>query len=589
MLPAVLLSQNIGDNYYGGTICNIEEVEDSITYLIADLSYSGLLISNTKEYTYSAAIDLCKNKYDNYSDWYLPDFNELELIFQAINPKRIMHFWSYPISFWDKNKSRVVISTDPVTSYIDSKIQYNYVIPVREEVIKLNSIAVQILDYVESAVAKWENKGEFEKSSNYILRVNESSRNDMIKVFEKESIDVLKKRHIENLNFTELSISSYDADNEVFLLHSPQLGDIPLNVPIEFAHSFKESFHDATFYAPDFIIKDDNFVLSHLEVCQYDTSMSSHYRCFSYDIEDVTTYEITDVNYNFPAIQIEGVENYKGGIGLNKTKKILSVGSKVDVKIPINPKVNNRYALIIGNEDYTSYQSGLSSEQNVDFAENDAKIFKEYALSTLGVKEDNLYFLANATAGQMKQRISLVTEIIKQVGSDAELIFYYAGHGYPDELTKVPYLIPVDISANDISSAINLSDLYKTLSESQAKRITVFLDACFTGGARAQGLVASRGIKISPKQDDLNGNLVLFSASSDTQSALPYQEQGHGMFTYFLLEKLQISKGKCTYSELFDYLEEKVSLNSLKVNEKKQNPKVSSSPSINDKWLDWKF
>ena len=182
-----------------------------------------------------------------------------------------------------------------------------------------------------------------------------------------------------------------------------------------------------------------------------------------------------------------------------------------------------------------------------------------------------------------------MTEIIKQVGYDAELIFYYAGHGYPDELTKVPYLIPVDISANDLSSAINLSDLYKTLSESNAKRITVFLDACFTGGARAQGLVVSRGIKISPKQDELNGNLVLFSASSDTQSSLPYKEQGHGMFTYFLLEKLQSSKGKCTYLELFDYLEEKVSLNSLKVNEKKQNPKASSSPSVNDKWGSWNF
>ena len=310
---------------------------------------------------------------------------------------------------------------------------------------------------------------------------------------------------------------------------------------------------------------------------------------YQYSLEDKIEYQQTDITYNFPDIEIGDVENYQGETGFNKTKNSFTLGSKVDVDIPSNSKVNNRYALIIGNEDYTSYQSGLSTEQNVDFAENDAKTFKDYALNTLGVRDDNLYYLRNATAGQMKQKITLVSKIIKAEGSDAELIFYYAGHGYPDELTKVPYLIPVDISASDLSSAINLADLYNTLSQTQAKRITVFLDACFTGGARSQGLVASRGIKISPKQDALDGNLVVFSASSETQSSLPYYDQRHGMFTYFLLEKLQESKGRCTYDELFESVNKKVSLNSLKINQTKQHPKVSTSQNVNESWGKWTF
>ena len=269
--------------------------------------------------------------------------------------------------------------------------------------------------------------------------------------------------------------------------------------------------------------------------------------------------------------------------------EIHTITSQVDKKIPIRRKIENRYALIIGNEDYKTYQSGLSTEQNVDFAENDAEIFKEYALKTLGVKKDNLYLLKNATAGQMKQKIALVSKIIKAEGSNAELIFYYAGHGYPDEITKVPYLIPVDISASDLSSAINLADLYNTLAQTQAKRITVFLDACFTGGARSQGLVASRGIKISPKQEALDGNIVVFSASSETQSSLPYYDQMHGMFTYYLLEKLQESEGKCTYNELFNSVNKKVTLNSLKFNEKEQNPKVNTGQNVNETWGNWKF
>ena len=295
------------------------------------------------------------------------------------------------------------------------------------------------------------------------------------------------------------------------------------------------------------------------------------------------------IDYNFSDIEINPTQNVQQNLVVEEINSITVGESVINLNIPVNPKVNNRYALIIGNEDYTSYQSGLSTEQNVDFAENDAKTFKEYALNTLGVRDDNLHYLVNATAGQMKREITLVSEILKVEDSNAELIFYYAGHGYPDELTKVPYLIPVDISASDLSSAINLADLYNTLSQTQAKRITVFLDACFTGGARSQGLVASRGIKISPKQDTLDGNLVVFSASSETQSSLPYYDQRHGMFTYFLLEKLQESKGRCTYDELFESVNKKVSLNSLKINEKEQHPKVSTSQNVNESWGKWTF
>ena len=45
----------------------------------------------------------------------------------------------------------------------------------------------------------------------------------------------------------------------------------------------------------------------------------------------------------------------------------------------------------------------------------------------------------------------------------AELIFYYSGHGNNDEATKEPYLLPVDITGKNIRLGISLSDLYKKL------------------------------------------------------------------------------------------------------------------------------
>ena len=277
------------------------------------------------------------------------------------------------------------------------------------------------------------------------------------------------------------------------------------------------------------------------------------------------------------------------GIDENKELTIKGLNSLVDKNIPINEKVKKRFALVIGNEDYSTYQTSLSSEQNVDYAVNDATIFKQYCLNTLGVKEENMFDLINATSGMMNQKIDLITKLVKKTGKKSELIVYYAGHGFPDELTKVPYLIPVDVSASNLSTAIKLDDFYQKLANTNASKIIIFLDACFTGGGRNSGLVASRGVKVKPKEGTLNGNIVVFSASSSEQSSLPYHDEGHGIFTYFLLKKFQETNGNFTLGELSEYLEQKVSMQSLRVNEKEQDPTVNTSSKVVNDWRNWKF
>lgn len=267
----------------------------------------------------------------------------------------------------------------------------------------------------------------------------------------------------------------------------------------------------------------------------------------------------------------------------------VSLLSDVDRDIPKTNKSNSHcYAIIIGNQDYHSFQRGLNSEQDVPFATEDATMFKEYCEKTLGVDARNISFLNNATSAKMNQEIDFITRLAAR-DPQAEIIFYYAGHGLPNENTKEPYLIPVDVNASNLTSAIALYDLYQSLSATNALRITVFLDACFSGGGRDMGLVASRGIKVTPKKDELTGNIVVFSATSADQTALPYTDKKHGMFTYFLLKKLQDSKGECNYSELFDYLNESVGESSLRVNRKDQTPEVNTSLQVQDSWQNWRF
>jgi len=63
----------------------------------------------------------------------------------------------------------------------------------------------------------------------------------------------------------------------------------------------------------------------------------------------------------------------------------------------------------------------------------------------------------------------------------------------------------------------------------------------------------------------------------------------HGMFTYFILKKLQESKGRVTYGELAEYLKSSVSVESLRSNGRLQEPEVQTSPSIGESWKSWKF
>ncbi len=268
--------------------------------------------------------------------------------------------------------------------------------------------------------------------------------------------------------------------------------------------------------------------------------------------------------------------------------EMASLTSDVDKNIPIVfASKPFRYALIIGNEDYSRYQRGLNTESNVEFARNDANIFKEYATKVMGVEEKNLFFLTDATAGEMEQKIELISKLAAKSGAEAEIIFYYAGHGQPDEVSKEPYIMPVDVSGTNLSSAIKLANVYKKFSETGAKRITVFLDACFSGGGRDAGLLAARAVKVKPREEMVAGNMVVFSASTGEQSSLPYKEEQHGIFTYYLLKKLQQTKGNVNYGKLADYIKKQVSIESLRVNNKEQDPAVQVSISVKDTWEDW--
>jgi uncharacterized caspase-like protein len=101
--------------------------------------------------------------------------------------------------------------------------------------------------------------------------------------------------------------------------------------------------------------------------------------------------------------------------------------------------------------------------------------------------------------------------------------------------------------------------------------------------------LAARAVRVTPVEGRLKGNLVVFAATESDQMALPYREKQHGMFTYFLLKKLQETNGNVTYKDLSDYLRKNVSLYSLRVNNTEQDPMVKFATQLSEEWEEFKF
>ena len=93
---------------------------------------------------------------------------------------------------------------------------------------------------------------------------------------------------------------------------------------------------------------------------------------------------------------------------------------------------------------------------------------------------------------------------------------------------------------------------------------------------------------IKSKDEEIqNGNLVVFTASSGDQKSYPFKEKGHGIFTYFLLKKLQETKGNVSFDELGKYIKDNVEQNSLLKNNSLQNPSILVSSQISEIWKNW--
>ncbi len=461
------------------------------------------------------------------------------------------------------------VSENVVPQYVSNKTVKQDVVKHEMENNVIPDWQKYLKNYVESNMKKWMQKGEFENNAAYQSRVTQQNQDLKLKELMVLAETEYIKTYAKSIRLNDMVLNSYDADHETFKIGS-RYGDLVLSVPNQNNEAivFKNSWSGMQFKNSQFFIDNGGFLA--IKELLFVTPTGNSYL---YDATQTATY----VPY----------ENKVGDFEWNNPKEDVYVVTKsdVDVNIPVAGQVNEKtFAIIIANENYTKVAK-------VPFAENDGKVFSEYCEKTLGIKKNHIFTRLNASYGDMLDVMDKIREkaIVRQ--GDINVIFYYAGHGVPDEASKEAYLVPTDANAKRMDACFSLNQLYKELGELNAKSVYVFLDACFSGATREGTSVneGSRAIVVKPKPNLPQGNTVVFSAVSNEQTALPYKEKCHGMFTYFLLKMLQESKGNITLKELKDYLSTQVSINSDEINDKIQTPTVNTSVSLRNNWEQMKL
>lgn len=437
-----------------------------------------------------------------------------------------------------------------------------------KKVVEFQLFSVFAKAKIKEPIEHWQRKKEYETTAQWRERVTEKTREAKI----QQLLDEARQEYISLFAPQKLraKIGTYDADYNIFPITADGMSTFYVRVPLEEAEAFKTGFNTVKMTPVYGIVDDKVGVLS----CTFEAANKQQYfTAETYD-NDATN----DVALGLSPLEIDVKDDVVAKADVKAAPKV-KIDNSIDLNIPTFASNNKRtFVFTIGNENYQNADA-------VPFAINDATVFSKYCNQTLGVPIKNLNRYKDATYGTMLEVEERMAEIVEAYASERDnitLIFYYSGHGFPEEGKDNAYLLPVDGTPKRPEVCYSLQRLYDSIGKLGVERAVVFLDACFSGTKRGNGMISqARGTLIKPKPCEPSGNTVVFTASTGVQTAYPFDEKGHGMFTYYLLSKLRETKGEVTLGELGKYLNTEVNRQSVLTNKKKQTPEVVTSRGFN--------
>ncbi|MGZ6225679.1 MAG: caspase family protein [Syntrophales bacterium] len=213
---------------------------------------------------------------------------------------------------------------------------------------------------------------------------------------------------------------------------------------------------------------------------------------------------------------------------------------KIDTQKAAVRSGGNAYAVavIIGNKDYGN------RAPSVDYAYNDADAMRKFFVEGLGLSENNIISLRDVTRADMEAVFGndrtpkgKLWQWVRPHKSD--VFVFYSGHGVPGMKDGREYLWPVDGNLNTPEIfGYPLGLLYKNLDQIEARSVTVFIDACFSGESANGTLIrGASGVRVTPKKT-AESTFTVVTATREGQVASWDDDNKHGLFTEHLLNAL---------------------------------------------------
>lgn len=163
----------------------------------------------------------------------------------------------------------------------------------------------------------------------------------------------------------------------------------------------------------------------------------------------------------------------------NEARMAQSTGSKRIDTLPANVRLGKYYALVIGNDTYTTYPTLKS-------AVGDAKAISSVLQSKYGY---DVKLLTNANRFEILSALNDMRELLKE---NDNLLVYYAGHGEIDS-SRQGYWLPVDAQTSQPTSWISNRAVSDILTTMDAKHVLVIADSCYSGTMTRSSLATFGG------------------------------------------------------------------------------------------------
>jgi len=248
---------------------------------------------------------------------------------------------------------------------------------------------------------------------------------------------------------------------------------------------------------------------------------------------------------------------------------------------PPPPPPSTQWAVIIGVGGYES-----SAVPKLRYPVADADAVYQTLITSGGFKKENILLMTDKTERKPTLRNikwALGTFLARSAHKNDLVVIYFAGHGASevdqrgierDGLSK--YLVPVDADPDDLySTALPMDEMQNVLGRIEAERVTVFLDACYSGAAGGRTFASTKTRTVNV--DDIfldrltrSKGRAIVTASRPSELSIELAELGHGVFTYYLVRGLQgyadnNRDGIVSLQELYEYLAQEVSRKSRAV------------------------